>query len=103
MCNYVYCTPAKETGRVFLLCSYGTLARITLLKKNSVLQLRQNGAVLSRKRRGVQRGGQPLGVGFPIGARSPCWPGIPKGTAFPWPEESKETGGFVAHDLARKV
>ena len=41
--------------------------------------------------------------------------GIPKGTAFPWREasnggqrppwreESNETGGFVAHDLARKV
>ena len=29
--------------------------------------------------------------GFPIGARSPCWP-----------EESKETGGFVAHDFHGK-
>ena len=30
------------------------------------------------------------------GAEHPCWRGIPKGAALPWPEESKETGGFVA-------
>ncbi|MBR6862430.1 MAG: hypothetical protein IKM73_14030 [Acidaminococcaceae bacterium] len=57
----------------------------------------------SEKAAGSPEGQRPLGAGFPIGARSPCWPGIPKGTAFPWPEESKETGGFVALDLARKV
>ena len=67
----------------------------------------------------------PFGSGFPIGARAPCWLGNPKGTAFPWqwfpkaalpwreeskggqslpwPEESNETRGFVAHDLACKV
>ena len=68
----------------------------------------------------------PLALGYPIGARAPCWQGNPKGTAFPWqwfpkaaalpwreasnggqhppwPEESNETGGFVAHDFARKV
>ena len=67
-----------------------------------------------------------FGSGFPIGARAPCWLRIPKGTAFPWQwfpkaaalpwreasnggqrppwqEESNETGGFVAHDFARKV
>ena len=30
------------------------------------------------------------------GAEHPCWRGIPKGAALLWPEESKETGGFVA-------
>ena len=49
------------------------------------------------KTMGVQRGTIPFDAGFPIGARSPCWQGNPKGTASPWREESKETGGFVAH------
>ena len=64
---------------------------------------------------GFQRDGSSFGSGFPIGARAPCWLGNPKGTAFPWQvesnggqsppwqEESNETGGFVAHDFARKV
>ena len=26
----------------------------------------------------------PLALGYPIGARAPCWLGNPKGTAFPW-------------------
>ena len=74
---------------------------------------------------GFQRDGNSFGSGFPIGARAPCWQGNPKGTAFPWQwfpkgtafpwrwfskaaelpwqEESNETGGFVAHDFARKV
>ena len=57
----------------------------------------------------------PLALGYPIGARAPCWQGNPKGTAFPWQEasnggqrppwqeESNETGGFVAHDFVCKV
>ena len=56
----------------------------------------------------------PLALGYPIGVRAPCWQRFPKGTAFPWQwfpkaaelpwqEESNETGGFVAHDFARKV
>ena len=63
---------------------------------------------------GFQRDGSSFGSGFPIGTRAPCWLGNPKGTeypwqwfpkaaALPWQEESNETGGFVAHDLARKV
>lgn len=75
---------------------------------------------------GFQRDGNSFGSGFPIGARASCWLGNPKGTAFPWQwfpkaaalpwrvefnggpgpswqEESNETGGFVAHDFARKV
>ena len=75
---------------------------------------------------GFQRDGNSSGSGFPIGARAPCWLRIPKGTEYPWQwfpkaaalpwrveskggqhppwqEESNETGGFVAHDLARKV
>ena len=31
------------------------------------------------------------------------WQGFPKAAALPWQEESNETGGFVAHDFARKV
>lgn len=57
----------------------------------------------------------PFGSGFPIGARVPCWQWFPKAAALPWreesnggqrpswQEESNETGGFVAHDLACKV
>ena len=75
---------------------------------------------------GFQRDGDSFGSGFPIGAGAPCWMGNPKGTASPWQwfpkaaalpwrvesnggkcppwqEESNETGGFVAHDLACKV
>ena len=56
-----------------------------------------------------------FGSGFPIGARAPCWQWFPKAAELPWreasnggqhppwPEESNETGGFVAHDFARKV
>ena len=83
--------------------------------------------VLISKRAGIPKEWQiPLAQGHPIGARAPCWQGNPKGTAFPWQgfpkaaalpwreasnggqgpswqEESNETRGFVAHDLACKV
>ena len=67
-----------------------------------------------------------FGSGFPIGAGSALLAGESKGDRVPlavvskgggaalvgdihggqrpsWHEESKETGGFVAHDFARKV
>ena len=56
-----------------------------------------------------------FGSGFPIGAGSVLLAGDSKGDTLPWQvesnggqsppwqEESSETGGFVAHDLARKV
>ena len=31
------------------------------------------------------------------------WQWFPKAAALPWQEESKETGGFVAHDFVCKV
>ena len=31
------------------------------------------------------------------------WQWFPKAAELPWQEESNETGGFVAHDFARKV
>lgn len=54
-------------------------------------------AVLSVKSRqiiltGISKGSIPFALGDPTGMRAPCWP-----------EESKETGGFVAHDFAGKV
>ena len=53
---------------------------------------------------GFQRDGNSFGSGFPIGARASCWLGNPmEGSALKWQEESNETGGFVAHDFARKV
>jgi len=53
---------------------------------------------------GEFRGGIiPFGSGFPIGAGAPCWQWFPKAAALPWQEGSNETGGFVAHDFARKV
>ena len=68
----------------------------------------------------------PLALGYPIGAGSALLAGESKGDRVPlavvskgggaalvggihggqrpsWHEESKETGGFVAHDFARKV
>ena len=45
----------------------------------------------AEKMAGSPEGRPALWRGFPIGARSPCWP-----------EESKETGGFVAHDFHGK-
>ena len=56
-----------------------------------------------------------FGSGFPIGAGSALLAGDSKGDRVPlaggiqwragppWQEESNETGGFVAHDFARKV
>ena len=41
---------------------------------------------------GIQRGQRSLGGRHPM-----------EGSALKWQEESNETGGFVAHDLARKV
>ena len=44
-----------------------------------------------------RRATPPLALGHPIGARSiPVGGGIQRGRRFLWPEESKETGGFVA-------
>ena len=52
---------------------------------------------------GLQRDGRSLGSGFQrrrccLGGRNPM-----EGSALKWQEESNETGGFVAHDFARKV
>ena len=64
---------------------------------------------------GFQRDGNSFGSGFPIGAGSallaedskgdsvPLAGGIQWRAGPPWQEESNETGGFVAHDFARKV
>ena len=52
---------------------------------------------------GSSEGSIPFDSGFPIGASAPCWQWFPKAAALPWQEESNETGGFVAHDFARKV
>ena len=75
---------------------------------------------------GFQRDSSSFGPGFPIGAGSDLLAGESKGDTLPWQwfpktavppwreasnggqrppwqEESNETGGFVAHDLARKV
>ena len=45
-----------------------------------------------------------MALGHPIGASGiPVGKGVPRGNSVPsWPEESKETGGFVAHDFRRK-
>ena len=52
---------------------------------------------------GLQRDGRSLGSGFQrrrccLGGRNPM-----EGSALKWQEGSNETGGFVAHDFARKV
>ena len=66
----------------------GAFAALHFQGYEQICGFRKFGPMMPRIWRGVQRGQQAPWRGFPTGVRSPCWQ-----------EESKETGGFVAHDF----